>query len=540
MGNPEAPSICQRVARRRAELAGRASSRTHLLDAITYTSGAVFSDLVACGVAALVRHTAMRLDRRPVRTIHVDEFMTRIRVLGAIDYVVDRRLRRVYAEPSPLSGPERKSTVHPPWSHPAPRPLSDIDILKPLCKPMCLAYVAARTGWFEFPFAGSGAGQRGLFLSNTDGQYALEVVSHRCYWMFADTLPFLQLQADLLDTLSCQIDPRLMDLAIRARPFTRFRGLNAQHLNRVWQSREMFEQVQRENPRLLPAVSAWRGAHVPDTSTLDSDPVAVMRRQLLAEGLSPRAWRHLARHGTRNLLPDQARKTAWSHLVRSLSALEEADWPAAPISAVELLFDTAGPPTVGGWSDTGAPVWFWRMLLQHAARVKSHAGEYTEFLAAAVQWAFWARRANLMPDPNQLRAGIPWLAKWCENHASRDALNSSRVWLQWLPQAPVIAESRWKAIPLRSAAAVFDEAIALHNCADGLIEKCALESVVLISLRNAIGKRRALAEYSRVDGTWICTEVKGPCNRPPTPEERRVAVLCEKALAEWTCKIPAI
>lgn len=90
------------------------------------------------------------------------------------------------------------------------------------------------------------------------------------------------------------------------------------------------------------------------------------------------------------------------------------------------------------------------------------------------------------------------------------------------------------AVPLRSAAEVVDEACAMRNCADTLIDDCAAGSTALISFRHAkTGKRQALARYNLADNVWFCTEVKASCNRAAQPPAKAAATRAADILNNW-------
>lgn len=251
-----------------------------------------------------------------------------------------------------------------------------------------------------------------------------------------------------------------------------------------------------------------------------------MRRDLLASGLPPRAWRCLAQHGIKRLLPTQLTRPPWESLLLTLQALHAARWPALPPRGfLRLLHDAAGTPDSFEHAQSGVPGWFWQMACDEAAARKGHARAYRELFDCIAPCAWLVREFGLQPDKNQRRKGMAWL---CEVTAALErevSLNDTPAWALWLQSAPWDAVTRLDVVPLLSSHALRQEAIALHNCADGYTSRCRDESCLLLSLRERrTGKRVALACLERSGSSWRLGQVAGPCNQPVPTWVRKAAL----------------
>ena len=68
-------------------------------------TGDVYKDTVSLGVSALLGHVMHHLDADPIRVMSSVGSRLRIRIFGALDYVIDRSEQAVWVEPSRLNVP---------------------------------------------------------------------------------------------------------------------------------------------------------------------------------------------------------------------------------------------------------------------------------------------------------------------------------------------------------------------------------------------------------------------------------------------------
>lgn len=491
-------------------------------------TGAVPDDMIALGTSALIAHVGQLLAREPVKVLRAVNNVTRIRVCDALDYVIDHAQRQVWAEQAPLTAFERKTPVQPPWQHPMAGAVHNVDMLNPLCKPAWLGHIAARPGWFGYAFARHAEGQQQLFAGPFDCGDALNRIVAAAWQHHCNSAAAIALRHQLAVALVLHIGPSTIDLALRARLRNKPEVLSATHLSLVWRHRAAFARVADENPLLLTALTAWltrasTRACVPDPLI---DAVPAMRRDVMAAGLPPKAWRYLAQHGAKLLIGENIGNAAWSALLTGLKALNVARWPPLPPRKfLRLLHDTAGRPKhYEATNDYSAGGWFWEVTCEAAAECKADTAAYKCLLDQIPNWAWMMCHYHLRPDKHQRRKGIAWLRSMSDAMQSLAAKQDAPEWALWLPAEGWADIHRLNALPLQSPGALVREAIALHNCADAFTEECRSESHVMISLRNwGTDKPVALVMLERYGSNWVVNQVAGPCNRDVNISVRQLA-----------------
>lgn len=345
---------------------------------------------------------------------------------------------------------------------------------------------------------------------------ALSRVTALVFRQLRNDTAMVSLRHQLATALTLHIGPALVNLAMYARLRPNEACLNARHLNLVWQHRAAYETMQRENPRLSVALTAWLLHDKANDKKRLSDVLPQMRRDLLASGLPPKAWRYLVQHGTRRLLPKQSNLSPWKALEDTLRALSAARWPKLPPREfLRLLRDTAGPPDTYEAAAEGVLGWFWQMACNEAYACQGDTRAYLDLCDRIPYWAWLVREFGLQPDHNQRRRVAKWLrevARDQEQFAESDDQPAWALWLQTIPWGEVAGV---RVVPLLSTGALLQESIALHNCADGFATECSRGSVILLSLREQTTDRRlALACLERRGNSWIMNQVAGPCNKP--------------------------
>ncbi len=488
-------------------------------------TGDVQGDIVAMGTAALNSHVRQLLRRDSISVIAKSPTQVRIRVCGAIDYVIDRRERSVWVEPTPESYRERRAKERPPWPHPWLGRNYQVDILNPLCKPVWLGYVAARPGWFGYALARHEDLQCQLFVDQGSMTQALNEVTAVTWRTLHGDPAMAVLQHQLATLLALHIGPRLIDLAMQSRIETRQSSLIARHLTQVWTNQQAFETMRRENPRLLSALSAWlddRGANNADRLT---DALPLMRQDLIGRGLSPKAWRQLAQHGLQPLLPANTCAVHWREMVATLQSLRAAHWPSLPPPGfLRLLLNTAGTPARYQSHVDEVSGWFWELTCNEASKCRSDTTAYRDLCDQVPKWAWLVREMRLHPDKNQRRSGVAWLRHAAGRQELAVLAETEPKWALWLRDAHWAGLPRLEVVPLLSPGAVLAESFALRNCADSYIAHCMNGSRLLISLRDRTSKKRvALAGLFLRDDSWRLGQVAGPCNQPVPRWIREVA-----------------
>ncbi len=500
------------------------SARAH--PAMPVPTGKVLEDVIALGSAALVLHVQRLLSGKPLEVMPESPNVTRLRVCGAVDYVIDRSKHCVLSQPAPLTRREKIASQQAPWHHPFQHPLDAVDVLNPLSRPAWLVHIAARPDWFGYAFARHDDGQDQLFVERDHMVYALSRVTRIVfYWMRHDPA-FVALQHKLSTALTLHIGPGLVNLAMRARVQTDNVSLNARHLNLVWRHQQAYTCMEQENPRLLPLLTAWLLHNKANGQAKLPDALPAIRKDILASGLPPKAWRYLAHYGMKRLLPIRTNRTTWAALVDTLLALNAARWPLLPPRGfLRLLHDSAGLPANYDLATTdGAPGWFWQMACEEAFARRGDVAAYLDFFDRVPYLAWLVREFGLTPDQNQRRKKIAWLCEVAERHKEFAPQDDEPAWALWLQAASWDAVKELAVVPLLSRGALLKEAIALHNCVDSYADACRAETQLLLSLRDhRTGKRVALVGLKRSGDSWSLGQVAGPCNRPAPLWVKKVA-----------------
>lgn len=482
-------------------------------------NGDVVADTISLGSDALLRHVVQLLQDRPVQVIAKGPMNVRIRVCGALDYVIDRARREVRVEPSPLTCRERTTKLHPPWTHPLMGKDDRVDVLNTLCRPKWLAYIAGRPGWFGYAAVRCAPNQEQLFVEQELMDTVLTTITERVWRLLKDDPLLIILRHQLSKTLTLHIGPSLINLAIRARIEPSKASLVTQHLNLVWRHHEAFQTLERENPKLLVALSAWLLHDRENERVLRTDALPAMVRKLAEEGLPPRAWRVLAANGIKRLLPSQMIYPPWKSLIVILKAMHASRWPAlAPRGLLRLLHDSAGVPDTFETASGGVPGWFWQMVCNEAVEHQSDTLAYRDLFDSVPRWAWIVRTHALKPDKNQRRRGCAWLREAVRLHDESERQNGAvqtPTWALWTEGSQWPQGKDFVVVPLLSPHAMLQEAFAMHNCADDYITRCRNGNELLLSLRNSkTGRRIALASVTRHGMHWSPGQIAGPCNEP--------------------------
>jgi hypothetical protein len=527
-----AEGICQQLAEAANRKSHRETQKPHRDQAQPQAlRGDVYKDTVSLGCGALLRHMLLLLHTKPLRVIATGGSSLRIRVCGALDYVIDRTNHTVWVEPSPLTHRERISKKLPPWHHPFDPRMQDIDLLHPLCKGNWLRYIAVRPGWLSYgPSGCDHTGGEQLFTSAGMMELALAEITKLVWNQLKTNYLVLVLRQQLAATLTLYIGADLISLAMRARLHPRTAYLTARHLNLVWRNQQAFQTIERENPKLLVAVAAWFAYSKKANGSPEGEVLPAMVRDLRDRGLPPKAWRVLASRGIKCLLPLQLNRSPWESMVGTLKALYVSRWPfVPPRGCLGLLFDAAGKPDTFEAAHAGVPGWFWHMACEEAHALKADTNAYRALSDSLPRWAWLARKYRFSPDKNQRRKGIGWLreaAQFFEDVEHNDNSGDAPAWALWLQSASWDTSSRFTVVPLLSPNAVVDEAVALHNCADTYIARCRQGVELLLSLRDrSTGKRIALASARRRGDDWVLDQVAGPCNMQVSVSVRQIAEL---------------
>lgn len=291
----------------------------------------------------------------------------------------------------------------------------------------------------------------------------------------------------------------ILSIALACRAVPHGPVISAQELCMVWRHEVPFRQVARENPQLLPLVLAhyqWR-AHSSDDHP-EGDPIRLLKTHLLHLRQGSAVWRYVVRHGARLFKPVwQATQGQQPLRVASnyLDALEFAGLPPPPPpSLVDAFLHSYGEHA---GEQARILRGFYRQIHPVALRAafreadqRRRNGDLTGFIDEFLGVCRWSEHRDLTIDRNQARAGWPWLVQRWQQHellqACFDGLESRR----WQARLRPFASGNMTVIPIQSSADLIIEAMAMRNCLDTCIDRCAEGDLEVYSVRDSTtGKR---------------------------------------------------
>lgn len=478
-------------------------------------------DTVTLGTAALLEHCRKLLRTAPLEIIPGSDGSTAVRVCKALEYVIDEANCRIHARAVDSSQrlitnrrgmPQRTDTA---------LVYENIELHRPLRKPFWLRYVAQLPDGICGSSTDADVFQLPLWKESPHAAQVLDAICQQAYQRLQTDPNFLRLRAALSYRLLESVGTCTVDLALRSRTDPHGWGLDARHVCQVWRHRQLYVRMDRENPHLLPALSAWLHSRRHSTAQDLKDAVPAMRQELLDRGLPPQAWRYLVEHGPRALVYRPGVYLSWPALIQLLRQLHKSRWPAPPPRGLlGLLNDIAGSSESYMTAGDGLPGWFWNWTCREARACRGDTQRYRQLQDNVVQWAWLVRECRPRPDSNQQRSRLRWLESWASHQESITAQSNQDAWGQWLRELPWETIKRLRVVPLLSPRAVREEGLAMHNCADRYLPDCRDGNYLLLSLRQPDnGKRVALLGLTRqhIQAPWEQSALAGPCNRqPPT------------------------
>ena len=491
-----------------------------------YQSGC-HANLVDLGAQALFKLCMRQLQQQPLRMWRDEKSTLHLRVLDTLDYQINRECKQIHSRPA-----DRKlrwmvnelGEVQNIWValnyHP-------IDVLTPLRTPLWLQFLAFRTDGICPQRDMSFMLQQLLWPQMPNALQLLHEICNKTYRWLCKEPAFVRLRSVLAYWLVRGIGTEIVDLALHIRKRPHEMGLDARDVCRVWRFPDMFWRLCKENPKLLPVFNLWLDAHS-YSGQGERDAVPLLRQSLLDDGLAPRTWRYLAAYGVRCLRARRGAALTWQGLTNVLRELQRLDWPeAVPLGFLGVLRDAAGTPADQPSYPHNAPWWFWQWMCREAAAVRHDPKAYPAFVVEMVELAQLVHKFKPEPDSNQHKRGLRWLRAWAQQMQATQQLSSHNTWSVWLQDMPWSQIKSLQIVPLLSERAVWQEAQALHNCADRYVGSCEREECLLLSMRHpASGKRVALMSLMRQNDAperWELEDLAGPCNQMVSSAVRELA-----------------
>ena len=465
----------------------------------------------------MLAHCRHLLRTNPIEIVRSHDGTTVVRVFGSLEYVFDSFRCRIFARPVNRDLHQVVDYGGMPQLLDSQFPYENIELMSPLCSPNWLRYVAYSSDGICGRTTATDVYQLALWQDCPHVVEVLDAVCRESYRHLRSDLEFQQFRNLLSFRLMELAGTDQVSLALRARTCWQGRGLDARDVNRVCRYWRFYARMDRENPHLLPVLTAWLQHKVPPNDRSCDDAVPAIRKDMLDHGLPPRAWRYLVEYGPRVLVYRKDRPLTWNALLGVLQDLHKARWPEPPPRGfLGFLSDIAGAPRNYTEQGGGVPGWFWNWACRAARDCAHDSRLYHHLRDKLVQWAWLVREYAPRPDSNQQRRQLQWLQRWAAHQESLIELSDQVDWGAWLHDVPWDRIERLQVVPLLSPRALREEGIAMHNCADRYLCDCLKGERLLLSLRNPVnGKRLALLGLRRdyVDGDWERAELSAPCNR---------------------------
>lgn len=308
------------------------------------------------------------------------------------------------------------------------------------------------------------------------------------------------------------LDKSVLNISLHCRIHPKEK-ITIQTFNTVWQNKESLETVSRENPGLLPLVF-----HGLEKGVLDPqyDLVQALRANLLNRGVSPAAWRYLARHGSRLFRP------FWEHqpdvdlfhwVAQYLAWLDEMGLPRPPSLAmartwidIEMGYCNGELHWNRGWWNLPAPIL--------SAALKSPRRDVPTFLKEFSAIAHWTIFEKLELDANQRKAGWDWISRQWQASQIELAARATAGNASWVSHVGEMTAGNLIAVPLTTELQLVEEGLAMRNCLATYSGRCVNNEVRLFSIRRRDSGKR-IADVSIVpeeSGVWVVSDIKGYAN----------------------------
>jgi hypothetical protein len=307
--------------------------------------------------------------------------------------------------------------------------------------------------------------------------------------------------------------------------FRRFDGGRYRHTvstyNRYRRERDAFLQLRQCSP-LFPLLSRW--LTLPEIGAGGSaEASARLKQACLTQGVKLAQWRILAAPGA-PLLP------AFQSFVREFMG----DWHREPVEdflgVIALLEPTRGiepevlrvilgmvgtqanPPD--SYAASLAPV---RNTLRHIIRLieagkapKSRDQRDAELHEICAWVADTAVRKLL---PQQRRQGWAFMIRSARQHSEQRQRALKLESLQWsVPRHPLTIGD-FTVVPLTCGRDLWEESVDMRHCADLYGARCMAGTTLVLSVRDAGGRRKATLALERKKGSWLLTHAVGRANR---------------------------
>lgn len=269
------------------------------------------------------------------------------------------------------------------------------------------------------------------------------------------------------------------------------------------------------------------------------EPAAALKRFLIEHGLDQATWRAICAMGTEPLTPllmlyEGSRDKAMLDLLKCLCGLRIRR--AAQLWALAHLFSTYGAhrsrPLQYFNSVDGDPVLV--HILACCPQTLSPNQQELDELDLVIRWAMDEHIGQ--PDKRQRQAGWGWLVRQATHWRSREQVRLQSTKLQWFAPIEAVSIEQFTFEALQSELALWDEALALHHCADVYGHRCRDGAYLIYSVRypairagspneQKTGKRIATLALSRLGPRWTIDQLVGPANTGVAPAVEQASLI---------------
>ncbi len=320
---------------------------------------------------------------------------------------------------------------------------------------------------------------------------------------------FIRLRETLFKAFD--LDMTLVTIALRARMETKNVLLVSWLYQLVWQHENIFRQVNRENPQLLPVLTL---AIKSGKLAFEADPITELKRAFLADGVSESGWKYLCLHGSKIFKPiwNSPYDSDWLTIIDYLVFLQKAHLPAPPSPLVFEILISCSTYTDMYWKTL--PSEFVSMLLNES---DIHRGkeDLTRLKNESAQILFWIDREGWKLNKQQRRAGWralcnkadKWFKYWCQLQSADD--------VPWEPVINAFVCGELVVQPLTTQRELIEEGVKMRNCVSDFVADCKEQTFQILSVRDIrSGKRVADIGIEAVveENRWALFDVLGVAN----------------------------
>ena len=300
-------------------------------------------------------------------------------------------------------------------------------------------------------------------------------------------------------------------------------ALRSRDLTAIWRRAEDLQTIERECPALL---RPYAGAVIADALGWHAEPVRDLKLAFRATGIGDAGWKLLLQadpEAMRMPLVYAQNGNALDVYAWSIQAcLVAGRLLPGPVLA-RLIKPNGHEPGIAESVRAGTllqGIWppFLRALGRRLESVDARTG-MRRFLDTEFEDVYeWLETERPDIDTNQARAGWPWMLRehrlWAEQEEA--IAFARRGQMHWRVPVREAVLAGHRVVALADAYELWEEGHAMRHCARTWAARCMKGRDLVISIRDAQGRRLATAHLGLVRGTWMAGAVRLAGNRIAT------------------------